>query len=297
MIDNNPLVSICCLSYNHEKFLKEAIESFLMQITDFPFEIIIHDDASTDGSSSIIKEYEQKFPHLFITICQTQNQYSQGIQPWPQFVFPLARGKYIALCEGDDYWTDPLKLQKQVDFLESHPDFVFVFHDASILNQTSGRSTVRIGDRNIDEIVDLESVIIQKNISTASLLFRNKTVDFDHLPGWYHDILQEDYVLAVLLAEKGPGKFMREVMSVYRIHDGGVWSGNKNDNRYMADETFYNCLISYFRNNKKVKKIILMKMHFLQFNWGVNLIRRGHYVKGLLKVVLNYRFVQDTGFL
>lgn len=120
MIHNPPLVSICCTTYNHGKFIQDAIEGFLMQKTNFPIEIIIHDDASTDNTATIVKQYAEKHPGLIITILQTINQYSQGIKPWPNFVFPKARGKYIALCEGDDYWTDPLKLQKQVDFLEGN---------------------------------------------------------------------------------------------------------------------------------------------------------------------------------
>lgn len=110
-----PLVSICCITYNQENYIRDAIEGFLMQRTTFPIEIIIHDDASTDNTAKVVNEFAEKHPDLIVPIYQTINQYSQGIKPWPNFVFPRARGKYIALCEGDDYWTDPLKLQKQVD--------------------------------------------------------------------------------------------------------------------------------------------------------------------------------------
>ena len=107
----NPLVSICCITYNHEKFIKDAIEGFLMQKTDFPIEILIHDDASTDGTTEIIKKYEKEYPDLIHAVYQTENQYSQGKKVFP-ILANQASGKYIALCEGDDYWTDPLKLQK-----------------------------------------------------------------------------------------------------------------------------------------------------------------------------------------
>src|SRR5690554_6640453 len=122
MNKSTPLVSICCATFNQASFISQAIESFLSQKTSFKFEIIIHDDASTDGTASIVKKYEQEHPNLIKAIYQKKNQYSQGIKPWPNFVFPIARGKYIALCEGDDYWTDPFKLQKQVDFLEANMD-------------------------------------------------------------------------------------------------------------------------------------------------------------------------------
>ena len=124
-----PLVSICCITYNHEKYIRDAIEGFLVQKTNFPIEIIIHDDASTDKTATVIKKYEEKYPDLFICIYQNENQYSKGIKPFRTYVFPKARGKYIAICEGDDYWTDPNKLQKQVDFLEAHPEYGLIHSD------------------------------------------------------------------------------------------------------------------------------------------------------------------------
>ena len=116
--NNEILVSICCITYNHEKYIRDAIEGFLMQKTDFPFEVLIHDDASTDGTADIIREYETKYPDIIKPIYQTENQYSKGIKISATYNYPRAKGKYIALCEGDDYWIDPYKLQKQVDFLE-----------------------------------------------------------------------------------------------------------------------------------------------------------------------------------
>ena len=116
-----PLVSICCATYNHERYIRDVIDGFLMQKTTFPIEIIIHDDASTDETARIVKEYAEKHPDLIVPIFQTENQYSknkESIFAW--FVYPRSRGKYIALCEGDDYWVDPIKLQKQVDYLEKN---------------------------------------------------------------------------------------------------------------------------------------------------------------------------------
>ena len=112
------IVSICCATYNHQKYIRDAIEGFLMQKTTFPFEILIHDDASTDGTADIIREYEAKYPDIIKPIYQRENQYSKGIKISQVYQFPRAQGKYIALCEGDDYWIDPLKLQKQVDYME-----------------------------------------------------------------------------------------------------------------------------------------------------------------------------------
>ena len=121
------LVSICCLAFNHEPYIRKCIEGFLMQKTCFSFEVLIHDDASTDKTAEIIREYEAKYPKIVKSIYQSENQYSKGIKVSQIYQFPRAKGKYIAICEGDDYWTDPLKLQKQVDFLEKNEDYGLVY--------------------------------------------------------------------------------------------------------------------------------------------------------------------------
>lgn len=120
-----PLVSILCVTYNQKDYIVQTIEGFLMQKVDFPIEIIIHDDASTDGTTEILREYVQKYPDLIKPIFQEKNQYSQKVNIWNTFIYPKAQGKYYAECEGDDYWTDPNKLQRQIDFLESNPEYIF----------------------------------------------------------------------------------------------------------------------------------------------------------------------------
>ena len=122
--DKKIMVSICCITYNQEQYIAQTIESFLMQKVDFKYEILINDDASTDRTADIIREYEKKYPDIIKPIYQSINQYSRGItNPSGAFNYPRASGKYIAMCEGDDYWTDIYKLKKQVDFLENHKIF------------------------------------------------------------------------------------------------------------------------------------------------------------------------------
>jgi glycosyltransferase involved in cell wall biosynthesis len=130
-IKDGPIkVSICCATYNQVNILSSAIESFLMQRTTFPFEILIHDDASTDGTQELIKSYISKYPNLIRGIFQKENQFSKsGAYPYGEFLYPAAKGKYIAECDGDDYWTDPLKIQKQYDFMEVHPECSLCYHD------------------------------------------------------------------------------------------------------------------------------------------------------------------------
>ena len=115
-----PIISIICNTYNQEKYIADALDSFLMQEVSVPFEILVHDDASTDGTADVIRAYEQRFPESIKPIDQTENQYSKGVSITPEIQLPRAKGKYIAFCEGDDYWTDPQKLQIQYDFMEEH---------------------------------------------------------------------------------------------------------------------------------------------------------------------------------
>jgi glycosyltransferase involved in cell wall biosynthesis len=136
---DEPVVSICCMTYNHGPYIEDAIEGFLIQETEFPFEILIHDDASVDNTADIIREYKARYPELIRPIYQTENQYSKGVRPFLDFVIPKAKGKYIALCEGDDFWVCSTKLQKQVLFLESNPEYGLVHGGVNHLYQASGQ--------------------------------------------------------------------------------------------------------------------------------------------------------------
>lgn len=141
-----PVVSIISLTYNHAPYIRECLDGFLMQQTDFPFEVIIHDDASTDGTTTIIKEYAAKYPDIIKPILQVENQYSKyhDFNLIIQNCFEKCQGKYIAFCEGDDYWTDPLKLQKQVDFLEKHKEYGMIYSDFDLKDEKSGKFTKSI---------------------------------------------------------------------------------------------------------------------------------------------------------
>jgi glycosyltransferase involved in cell wall biosynthesis len=213
---NAPLVSITCVTYNHGPYLRQCLEGFLIQKTGFSFEILIHDDASTDGTAQIIKEYELKYPDLIFPIYQSENQYSKGNKRiLNRFVFPKCRGKYIALCEGDDYWIDPYKLQKQVDILEANQEYSFCFHNASTY----------FVDRDVYE--DFNHKLKSKNYKTKDLLikgwfipsaslFIRKEMIPDPFPEWYFKVFSGDYALELLLSTKGDFFYINNKMSVYR---------------------------------------------------------------------------------
>ncbi|MCC5924107.1 MAG: glycosyltransferase [Crocinitomicaceae bacterium] len=215
----NPLVSISCITYNHALFIRECFEGFLMQKTNFEFEILVHDDASTDGTAEIIKEYEANYPHLFKVIYQTENQYSKGIKTMnPRFNYPRARGKYIALCEGDDYWTDPYKLQKQVDFLEANEDYSICFHEVKILKENE-----LIDDyitREVSETSTIKDLAYGNYMHTNTVVFRRLKENY---PEWFLKVNAGDYSLHLYNAQFGKIKKIKEVMSVYRIHHSNIW--------------------------------------------------------------------------
>jgi Glycosyltransferases involved in cell wall biogenesis len=210
----NPLVSICCITYNHEEFISKTIESFLSQKVNFPIEIIIHDDASKDKTAEIVKSYKKKYPNLIKTILQKENVYSnKGINPYPAFVYPMARGKYIALCEGDDHWTDPYKLQKQVDYLESHPDCTLCTHATKYIYLLEGNREEISGGETSSEFY-VEEALNQHPVSghTSSLVFPKKIID--HVPEWYDKVIVGDYPLKLICTSLGYGYYINEVMSV-----------------------------------------------------------------------------------
>ena len=226
---NPVLVSISCATYNHAPFIRQCFEGFLMQKTNFSFEILIHDDASTDGTADIIREYEKNYPEIFFPIYQKENQYSKknikGINT--TFNFPRAKGKYIALCEGDDYWTDPCKLQKQVDFLEANPNFNLCCHDWEVNTNgviTSSPVYYKYKEIKFFNFETLPWIWITK---TNTLLYRNKVFDFSILQRYQYS---RDVHIVYHLLKNGKGVFFPQIMSGYRIHDGGIW-GQQNANK------------------------------------------------------------------
>lgn len=228
-------VSICCLAYNHAKFIRQALDGFVMQKTNFPFEVLIHDDASTDGTADIIREYEAKHPDIIKPIYQTENQWTK--QNVSNFNFSRVQSEYVALCEGDDYWTDPLKLQKQVDFLDSHPDFTGCFHPAKkIWEDLPVKSTIMPTpyQRFYRKVFTARDVLYRWFIPTASLVFRS---DHGILESIINDfpsgIISGDRFYHIVIAKQGKIGMLDEIMSVYRMHQGGVSSAGDTQGFYM----------------------------------------------------------------
>ena len=218
-----PLVTVVTLAYNHEKYLRACLEGILMQKTNFPFELIIHEDASLDKTAEIIQEYEAKYPHILKPIYQKQNQYSQGVNIGNTFIYPKAKGKYIALCEGDDYWTDPYKLQKQVDFLEEHPDFSMCFHNGKMVWEKGEKSDKLYA--KIKEGVYKPAHLYRRHlVVTASIVARIDVVrDTKYIETLKtQKVMYGDLFFILSCTRLGKIWGMPDVMSVYRRHEGGV---------------------------------------------------------------------------
>lgn len=193
-----------------------------MQKTSFRFEVIVHDDASTDGSAAIIREYADKYPEIIKPIFETENLYSKRDGSLRRVMYRSTRGKYVAICEGDDYWTDPYKLQKQVDFLESHPDYVMCSHrfnqyieDKKLLEEDDDKDF-----QGAD--YDLKNLIGGKWLTqTLTLMFRRSALDLQHFESYG---MSMDIILLYELLRNGKGYCLPDIMAVYRYHGGGVWS-------------------------------------------------------------------------
>lgn len=240
-MSNDILVSIVCNTYNHEDYISDAIESFLMQKTNFKYEILIHDDASTDKTAEIIKEYEKKHPNIIKPIYQKENQHSKGVK-FGKINRDRANGKYYALCEGDDYWTDPYKLQKQVDYLEKNPDCSVCVHAALMIDSESGKTIKKIRpslqsrEFSIEEVIDGGGGLFATNSMVYKRYMGSIRPDF-----YYKNKTSfSDYQLMILLALLGKVYFIDEDMSVYRYNVPGSWSSRtfsdtKKESKHIKD--------------------------------------------------------------
>lgn len=219
-------VSVICNAYNHEKYIRSALDGFVMQKTTFPFEVLIHDDASSDRTAEIIREYEIKYPDIIKPIYSTENQYSKNDGSLRRIQFGRVRGNYIALCEGDDYWTDPLKLQKQYDLLEAHPEIDICATAAK--TERNGEIVGRVAPAARDTIFSLEEVILGGGgfVETASLMYRTSVRRYP-LP--FFKMSGLDYTTQIAGSIRGGMLYLAEDTCVYRLTTVGSWTSRMRD--------------------------------------------------------------------
>ena len=212
-------VSILCSTYNHKNYIRQALDGFLMQKTKFGFEVLINDDGSNDDTVGIVNEYAKKYPNIIKPYFQKENLYSKGYRNMMmRFLFPKAKGKYIALCEGDDYWTNPEKLQNQVDFLEKNKDYALCFHSVKVTFENNSKPDSVYPDRKKTSEFTVDKLLRGNYIQTNSVMYRRqnyKNLPFDVMPG--------DWYLHLYHAQFGKIDFINKVMGVYRRHEEGLW--------------------------------------------------------------------------
>ena len=224
MKESKVFVSVQCLVYNHATYLKQCLDSLVSQKTDFKYEVIVHDDVSTDNSAAIIKEYAKKYPDVIVPIFETESQYAKQDGSLQKLMDRASRGKYIAWCEGDDYWTDSSKLQKQVDFMEKNPDYSLCFHAITEHwdnNSEEDRIRMRVDNREYSGVEWFK----KRPSQTASFFYRAEVVETE----LYQNILYKktksfpvsDLPILLCCAKIGKLRGMSDVMSVYRHHKGG----------------------------------------------------------------------------
>lgn len=229
-------VTVYCLVYNHGKFLRDALEGFVSQKTNFRYKVIVHDDASTDNSAEIIREYEEKYPDIIKAIYQTENQYSKGVKIVPAYIYPHVEGRYIAICEGDDFWTDENKLQKQYDALENNKECHFCFCSVRETNEEgipTGRMYPETGILNNGRISSEEMIRVISELGhqfhTSSYFCRREFhKEFTENPEKYRVKSKiGDAQLLLFFAYKGDAYFIDETMSSYRKNSTN-WSSRVN---------------------------------------------------------------------
>jgi glycosyltransferase involved in cell wall biosynthesis len=211
------------MTFNHANFIRKCLEGFVMQKTNFKFEVFVHDDASTDNTADIIREYESNYPDLFTCVYQIENQFLKQ-NAMTSIIFPKTKGKYISLCEGDDFWTDEYKLQKQVDVMEADPLLSCCFHGVEVKNE--------IADITYEypvpskRVLNFKDIFNKHYIATCSLLFRLSFLP-NPLPDWFSKSKIGDIPLELMLADKGDFVFIDEKMACYRRNIHSLTSSKK----------------------------------------------------------------------
>lgn len=267
-MDNNiskPLVTIWSIVYNQAQFIRESLDGFVMQQTDFPFQVIVHDDASTDGTTDIIMEYAERYPDIIKPMIEKENQWKNGgLKHIIGILNSTHRdSKYLAFCEGDDFWTDPHKLQTQVDFLESHPDYSMCFHSAK--KQYECESSCWIDCENIkDKDYDATDIFVNWTIPTASIVCRKEAMDFYAGVKGAERIQNYDIFIILSCFMTGKVRGFSKQMSTYRIQGGGLTYNKKALTRTIQNNPHhFECLGENFPIvDKKYVKWTIAKTYF-----------------------------------
>ena len=259
------LITIVCVTYNHHEYIRDALDSYLCQQLDFKFEIVVHDDASTDGTGEILSEYEKKYPDKIKVLYESENQYrnvDNFVKCIQEKMIPFIRGKYVLISEGDDYWVDDTKLQRQVEYLEQNADCMMVTHNAVTLNMRSTKVdilTKYYEDRDLtpEEIINHP----QGYLATASMVMRRECFE---LKDFFNEAGIGDYTIQLFCLTKGKIHYIDRIMSVYRFGHSGSWQESQDQDSFLRFYGYlkmirfldkYNRYTNYIYNRCLIKEI------------------------------------------
>jgi glycosyltransferase involved in cell wall biosynthesis len=286
------LISVCIITYNHEAFIAECLEGAVKQKLNFPYEIIISDDKSSDRTLEICREYAEKYP-TFIRL--KENDANLGMTKNYTSTILSSLGKYIAICEGDDYWTDPLKLKKQVDFLESNPDYAFCYHHVKIVQEGAIMNHKLEMNENQPDTSTIAEVL-KKSIwpHINSVVFRNGAMRND-VSSWFNKCISADWALLSLITGHKKIKYFKETMSVYRQHGSGIWSQNSRIRNVLNTLKTANILNENIVKPRD-KKHIYWPIHYsylelIKYYKLINPIKAFYYILKSKALDLKYRFI------
>lgn len=228
----DPILTVYCLAYNHGKYIRKTLEGFVNQKTEYKYKVVVHDDASTDDTAQIIKEYADKFPDIIFPIFQTVNQYSQGISIMQNFILPRLEGKYIAICEGDDFWCDENKLQIQIEYMENNPDCALCVHNTEFINE-DGTDKGRLFNRFMTDR-DFSTDEIIKACGGGLFHLSSLVYRLEYRKSYPRSFAIKgvgDYPIGIYLSTKGRVHYIAKVMSKYRFMANGSWSKRVNSSK------------------------------------------------------------------
>jgi len=284
-----PLVSVQCITYNHESYLEQALDGILMQETSFPFEVIVHDDASKDHTADIIRKYERNFPKIIKPIYESENQWSKNDGSLLSVVNSACNGKYVAICEGDDYWIDKNKLQVQITFLEDNPKYVMTVSDA-IIKTDCGE--LDWGRYKCDSDISLQEMVLGGGlfVQTCTIVYLKKLIN-DNYPDCCKKCLIGDYPLQIWATLNGCVRYFSSKMAVYRYQMGTSWTQQLRENykkfipTWKSEINLLKGLDEY--SNKEYHQIFKEKQSDYIYSWivyGTEGVRDISDIKKLMKL-------------
>ncbi len=281
--------SVCalCVTYNHEKFIRKTLDGFVAQKTTYPFRVIVHDDASTDSTPEIMREYEAKYPDLFTMIYETENQYSKHNETWQwlrELVAPMIHEKYFMTCDGDDFWCDPEKVQLEVDFLENHSDYVLCVHDTMFVN-FDGENVRRLNGSDQDHDLYMKDMLMNWGHDFHSTSTCMKSEIFFKRPNEFYITVCDDWTVAIYAATLGKIHYIGRVMSCFRKGNPNSLTGKPDTRKPYEHEDDGKDIIEFLRNineytNRKYDTYFRMRIRSIE---SLGLLRQHKFVKALVK--------------